>query len=196
MDRILIRKLIWNIFSEAQYINTMMEPADRTNPDSAIALSQEEIREIVILLSQADYLHDYLKEHEVSSEKDEINERSVKEIVQLLANNLISEETAYGMITNLLNANADTKPNTGTEEKTGERNEPLTWNELKEMIGKPVWVEVLSDEIDLSSRWMLVARETKAHSLPLAYTDDIGHWIFGHEDKLGKTWQAYRKEQK
>ena len=73
-------------------------------------------------------------------------------------------------------------------------NPPLTWNELCTMEGKPVWVEILSDEIDLSSRWMLVARETKAHSLPLAYTDDIGHWIFGHEDNLGKTWQAYRKE--
>lgn len=109
MSRILIRKLIWNIFSEAQYINTMMELADRKNPDSAVALSQEEMREIVILLSQADYLHDYLKEHGVSSEKDEINERSVKEIVQLLANNLISEETGYDMITNLLNANAGKK---------------------------------------------------------------------------------------
>ena len=75
-----------------------------------------------------------------------------------------------------------------------QNNPPLTWDELKRMEGKPVWVEILSDEIDLSSRWMLVARETKAHSLPLAYTDDIGHWIFGHEDKLGKTWQAYRKE--
>lgn len=73
-------------------------------------------------------------------------------------------------------------------------NPPLTWDELKQMEGKPVWVEVLSDEIDLSSRWMLVARETKAHSLPLTYTDDIGHWIFGHEDELGRTWQAYRKE--
>lgn len=71
---------------------------------------------------------------------------------------------------------------------------PLTWDELQQMEGKPVWVEILSDEIDLSSRWMMVARETKAHSLPLAYTDDMGHWIFGHEDNLGKTWQAYRKE--
>lgn len=71
---------------------------------------------------------------------------------------------------------------------------PLTWDELQLMEGKPVWVEILSDEIDLSSRWMMVAQETKAHSLPLAYTDDIGHWIYGHEDKLGKSWQAYRKE--
>ena len=73
-------------------------------------------------------------------------------------------------------------------------NNPLSWDELRTMEGKPVWVEILSDEIDLSSRWMLVARETKAHSLPLAYTDDMGHWIYGHEDDLGKTWQAYRKE--
>lgn len=77
-----------------------------------------------------------------------------------------------------------------------EDNPPLTWDELRTMEGRPVWVEILSDEIDLSSRWMMVARETKAHSLPLAYTDDIGHWIYGHEDKLGKTWQAYRKEHK
>lgn len=74
-----------------------------------------------------------------------------------------------------------------------EDNEPLTWDELKQMEGKPVWVEILSNKIDLSSRWMMVARETKAHSLPLAYTDDIGHWIYGHEDKLGKSWQAYRR---
>ena len=65
MDRILIRKLIWNIFSESQYINTMMELADRKNPDSAIALSQEELREILIMLSQVDYLKDYLKEHNI-----------------------------------------------------------------------------------------------------------------------------------
>ena len=75
-----------------------------------------------------------------------------------------------------------------------QKNEPLTWDELRTMEGKPVWVEILSDEIDLSSRWMMVSRETKAHSLPLAYTDDMGHWIYGHEDDLGKTWQAYRKE--
>lgn len=105
MERILIRKFVRNIFREAVYLDTMMEFADRKNPDSAVALSQEEMREIVILLSQADYLHDYLKEHGVSSEKDEINDRSVKEIVQLLANNLISEETGYDLITNLLNAN-------------------------------------------------------------------------------------------
>lgn len=74
------------------------------------------------------------------------------------------------------------------------RNDPITWDELRQMEGNPVWVEILSDEIDLSSRWMMVARETKAHSLPLAYTDDMGHWIYGHEDDLGKTWQAYRKE--
>ena len=115
MVRILIRKFIYNIFSESQYINTMMELADRINPDSAIALSQDELTEILIMLSQVDYLKDYLKEHGVLSVKDEINIRSAKEIVQLLVNNLISEEKGYDMITNLLNANTDTKPNTGKE---------------------------------------------------------------------------------
>ena len=81
-----------------------------------------------------------------------------------------------------------------TNKPEEETNAPLSWDELKSMEGKPVWVEILSDEIDLSSRWMMVARETKAHSLPLAYTDDIGHWIYCHENNQGKTWQVYRKE--
>ena len=60
MDRKLIRKLINNIYSEAQYIDTQMELRDRKEPDSAIALTQEENTEIMIMLSQADYLKDYL----------------------------------------------------------------------------------------------------------------------------------------
>lgn len=63
MDRMIIRKLINNISIEAQYIDSMMELFDRKNPDSVILYSQEELREIVILLSETEFLHDYLKEH-------------------------------------------------------------------------------------------------------------------------------------
>ena len=71
VHRMLIRKLINNLYSESQYINTMMELTDRKNPDSAVALSQEELREIVILLSQTEFLQDYLKEHGILKKNDE-----------------------------------------------------------------------------------------------------------------------------
>lgn len=75
IDRQLIRKLIGNIIFESKHINTIMEIADQKNSDSAIALSQEELREIVLLLSQTDYLLDYLKEQEIlkGEEKAEDN---------------------------------------------------------------------------------------------------------------------------
>ena len=65
IDRHLIRKLVNNIHIESQYIDEMMELADRKNPESAIALSQKEKTEIVLLFSQTDCLHDYLKDHGV-----------------------------------------------------------------------------------------------------------------------------------
>lgn len=63
MDRILIRKLIWNIFSESQYINTMMELADRKNPDSAMVLTPKEEDEIYYLFDEVSKLSKYLVYH-------------------------------------------------------------------------------------------------------------------------------------
>ena len=73
MDRKLIRKLINNIYSEAHYIDTQMELRDRKEPDSAIALTQEENTEIMIMLSQADYLKDYLHNSITEIAIEEVN---------------------------------------------------------------------------------------------------------------------------
>ena len=63
MDRILIRKLIHNIYSEAQYIDTMMELADRKNPDSAVSLTPKEENEIYYLFDEVSKLSKYLVYH-------------------------------------------------------------------------------------------------------------------------------------
>lgn len=75
-------------------------------------------------------------------------------------------------------------------------NDPLTWDELKAMKDKPVWVEIIGRTIPLDSSWGIatggsyhtwqgveswrLVRPGAEYSLPVA--------------QYGKTWQAFRKE--
>lgn len=72
-------------------------------------------------------------------------------------------------------------------------NPPLTWDELRQMEGKPVWVEEY-DAIDSTRgwrccRWMLV--EFVNDSYMDARNSGGEQYNF---DKGDETWQAYRKE--
>lgn len=66
-------------------------------------------------------------------------------------------------------------------------NEPLTWNELDNMIAKPVYIVELEDG---ESCWVLV------HTV-----DDIKAWFvsafdqydYGNRELYGQTWLAYRR---
>ena len=70
-------------------------------------------------------------------------------------------------------------------------NDPLTWGELQQMEGKPVWIE----ELDYSKRWY-------GFWDVISDTEDYGDEKFVYVksemryemDEYGKTWQAYRKE--
>ena len=62
-------------------------------------------------------------------------------------------------------------------------NDPLTWDELRQMEGKPVWVE----EKDMPSTWIIIWDVTENWLYP------TGCDAYRHEE-YGKTWQAYRKE--
>ena len=76
----------------------------------------------------------------------------------------------------------------------GTLNEPLTWDELRTMEGKPVWI----DSVPLVRRWVIIKKfhpiggnnnlfdmevEDGAHFLRKSMGRDAGAW-----------WQAYRKE--
>jgi len=67
-------------------------------------------------------------------------------------------------------------------------NPPLTWDELKTMEGKPVWVEG-----DRGNMWIIVGSFPRW--MPNAFADSVPH-IWWKKEYLGKTWQAYRKERK
>ena len=66
------------------------------------------------------------------------------------------------------------------------RNDPLSWDELRQMEGKPVWI------IDANNkgRWYLV----KAIDEEAIFTDFWGNSGIGYPKDYGKSWQAYRKE--
>ena len=72
------------------------------------------------------------------------------------------------------------------------QNEPLSWEELKTMEGKPVWVEYLRDGATYDAEWCIVKD----------IDDDLLHdtegYGYGRANKYGDGygvgWQAYRKE--
>ena len=66
------------------------------------------------------------------------------------------------------------------------KNPPLTWDELKAMTGKPVWVEG-----DRGNMWIIVGAFPRW--MPDAFADSVPN-IWWKKEDLGKTWQAYRKE--
>ena len=73
-------------------------------------------------------------------------------------------------------------------------NPPLTWEELKSMEGKPVWVEYnlhISDRDARSRMWIIVQK-----IMPWRQDDELIYYsgfVFGKKE-IGKTWLAYRKE--
>ena len=70
-------------------------------------------------------------------------------------------------------------------------NPALTWDELKQMTGKPVWVEDNIDEPeDTTKYWAIYRRIEKAQETEYALLSDF----YYDKAQYGKTWQVYRKE--
>ena len=70
-------------------------------------------------------------------------------------------------------------------------NPPLTWDELKQMEGKPVWVEAESLSVGVSPYW-------KDWYIIKSFSDDefmrCNDWYEWAKEMQGRLWQAYRKE--
>lgn len=79
-----------------------------------------------------------------------------------------------------------------------EDNPVLTWEQLKTMEGKPVWIELLNHGIwedhshRVDSEWWVIGEVRKDDIILATYLDEMELC----EDDLGVIWQAYRKERK
>ena len=74
------------------------------------------------------------------------------------------------------------------ELEIGTMNDPLTWDELKLMKGKPVWIELLENGW---KGWDVIAgfdEDDFGVAMVTVHNDDY------YKLDLGKRWQAYRKE--
>lgn len=70
-------------------------------------------------------------------------------------------------------------------------NPQLTWDELRQMEGKPVWVEDNIDEPeDITKYWAIYRRIEKAQETEYALLSDF----YYDKAEYGKSWQAYRRE--
>lgn len=69
-----------------------------------------------------------------------------------------------------------------------QKNDPLTWDELTQMEGKPVWVELLKGKW---KGWDVIGgfdEDDFGVAMVTVRGDDY------YKADLGKTWQAYKKE--
>lgn len=76
------------------------------------------------------------------------------------------------------------------------RNDPLSWDELKQMEGKPVWVEVLDDTGDhykwRGDGWYIVKDFSQGYYGGYCHLEpNYRTWT---EKTYSDLWQAYRKE--
>ena len=72
-----------------------------------------------------------------------------------------------------------------------QENPPLTWNELKQMEGKPVWVEAESLSVGVSPYWKDWYIIKSFSNDEFMYCNDGFEWA---KEMQGRLWQAYRKE--
>lgn len=71
-------------------------------------------------------------------------------------------------------------------------NPPLSWEQLKQMEGKPVWVEEYYCNDDFKSAgWWLI---DYWNDNQICLRDQGGNSWIAHQTSLGRDWQAYRKE--
>ena len=77
-------------------------------------------------------------------------------------------------------------------------NNPLTWDELKQMKGKPVWIEVLDDTGDhykwRGDSWYIVKDFAQGYYGWYCHLEP--NWRTWTEQTYGDLWQAYRKERR
>ena len=73
------------------------------------------------------------------------------------------------------------------------RNDPLSWDELKGLEGKPVWIEAESLSVGVSPLWKDWYIIKSFSNEEFMYCNDGFEWA---KEMQGRLWQAYRKERK
>lgn len=97
------------------------------------------------------------------------------------------KDDAYSYLREFLNYQKSQKMVNKTDSLSDTENKPLDWNELKSMVGKPVWVEH-----NLFKGWRLVGWQANEHLMVLVgpYSEQLPLFV----DGCCTDWKAYKKE--
>ena len=71
-----------------------------------------------------------------------------------------------------------------------QKTNPLTWDELRMMEGRPIWIEKSQD--DEIKGWLLVLR---TNADVVTCTTKYGNNFYLYKSLYGEKWKAYKKEQ-
>lgn len=81
-------------------------------------------------------------------------------------------------------------------ELSRQENAPLTWEELKSMQGKAVYIKMLVDAPQYPSCWSIIGESFMVGETEHVEITDAHESESGSVEKYGKTWIAYRYEPK
>ena len=152
---------------------------------TALLLSGECIDLSDVVTSARHYLKEYQAEKGSLANARALTEEAYEKHTRWIENCKKAYDKYKSLELGLIHAHADLLDNPA-----------LTWDELKGMEGKPVWVETFNRK---DGRWVIFLRTRKwcVDPCEVAIFSNMsrGGSTF-YRDNYGKTWQAYRKERK
>ena len=99
------------------------------------------------------------------------------------------KDDAYSYLREYLNYQKLQKMVNKSDSLSDTENKPLSWEELKQMVGKPVWIEYFRRSSCFDSEWVILK------DINDSCMSDTEH--FGYDaDEYGRTWIAYKQERK
>lgn len=133
--------------------------------------------------------------------------RTLKEVIAILAEGIADVE-AYDAVDDALYYLREYQQYQNTPSRNGhmalvdyfeelQKNEPLTWEELKQMVGKPIWIEYDNRGIEILSepkQWVIISLIDNTSVMPEISL--VGKWktFWMQKEFMGKHWNAYKKE--
>ena len=138
---------------------------------------------------RADALH-YLKEYKIKRARIELQVHACDDREQRLQEEIARYQEAVKNCGLAENRYKRLYEETSQKLEQASQNLPLTWEELKTMAGKPVWIEHPETKI---GRWIVIAKITGRNE-DLACMNATDAWGSYWKKYQGLEWQAYRKE--
>lgn len=122
--------------------------------------------------------------------------KSLDEVIEELEDFLIEDEGMFADALHYLKEYQTTQTAYIKAMADLEDNAPLTWDELKQMVGKPVWI----DSVPQIRRWVIIKKFLPVggnKNLFEMEVQDGGHFLRKNMRRDDPAWwQAYRKERK